>query len=91
MQSIQKCLCNLPEQLINEDGGEFGFVFIWREGDSGGERTGTVGEWLSHPDNQSGTWMIDGGWGGPPGPIHVRWDELNSEWINGGYLGVKFR
>jgi hypothetical protein len=33
----------------------------------------TVGEFLSEPQRQSGEWLIDGGWGGPPGPIKVRW------------------
>lgn len=48
----------------------------------------TVGEFLSDPANQSGTWLIDGGWGGPPGPIHVRWN--GEYWENGGYCGYRF-
>lgn len=50
----------------------------------------TVGEFLSHPENQCGTWCIDGGWGGPPGPIHVRWNERTQEWENGGFCGARF-
>lgn len=87
-------LRNLPEALITENGGAFGFVCIWRadrSGDGDSARHGvTVGEWLSRPENQSGTWLIDGGWGGPPGPIHVRWNEAEKAWENGGYCGARF-
>lgn len=66
---------------------------IWRRGqvgDSPTYRCGmSVGEFLSDPQNQSGTWLIDGGWGGPPGPIHVRWHE-SGYWENGGYCGRRF-
>lgn len=51
---------------------------------------GSVEEWLSMPENQSGLWLIDGGWGGPPGAIHVRWNAFKHEWVNGGYCGVRF-
>lgn len=64
---------------------------IWRPGTTARSfaKGQSVGEFLSNPANQSGTWLIDGGWGGPPGPIHVRW---NGEfWENGGYCGHKFK
>lgn len=83
-------LRNLSPQLIAENGGAFGFVCIWRKGESGGARQTTVGDFLSCPENQSGTWLIDGGWGGPPGPIHVRWNEAEGAWDNGGYCGRRF-
>ncbi len=84
-------LRNLPRDLTDERGGSYGFVCIWRgasDEDSG--RTCSVGEFLAKPENQSGTWMIDGGWGGPPGPIHVRWDDTAKAWENGGYCGRNF-
>ena len=85
-------LKNLPQDLIDESGGSFGFVCIWRKDDKGSHaRDGiAVGEWLSRPENQSGTWLIDGGWGGPPGPIHVRWNDQEHAWENGGYCGYRF-
>lgn len=84
-------LKNLPAVLIEENGAGFGFVCIWRRGDSGASaRKCTVGEWLSQAENQSGTWLIDGGWGGPPGPIHVRWSDERGAWENGGYCGDSF-
>lgn len=82
--------------LANERGGSFGFVCIWRKKDdplndgSDHARKCSVGEFLSMPDNQKGTWFIDGGWGGPPGAIHVRWNEKTSEWENGGFCGRLF-
>jgi hypothetical protein len=84
-------LRNLTEMLIKEDGGGFGFVCIWRPDDKGDSaRKCTVGEWLSMPENQSGEWRIDGGWGYPPGSIHVRWNEADKCWDNGGYCGRLF-
>jgi hypothetical protein len=77
-------LGQLPESLIAEDGGGFGFVCIWRLGVSGDSaRECAVGEFLSRPENQSGAWLIDGGWGSPPGPIQVRWNGV--EWENRGH------
>jgi len=85
-------LRELPATLVSESGSGFGFVCIWRYPRDGTDsaKTCTVGEWLSKPENQSGTWMIDGGWGGPPGPIHVRWSEEKQCWENGGYCGRLF-
>ena len=86
----------IGESLANEDGGGFGFVCIWRKFEDDPDKKenyayrGTVGEFLSKPENQSGTWLIDGGWGGPPGPIHVRWNEETKEWKNGGFCGHSF-
>lgn len=82
--------------LAREDGGGKGFVCIWRrkgdplDDDSDHDRHCTVGEFLSRPENQRGVWLIDGGWGGPPGPIHVRWNEQTNEWENGGFCGRFF-
>ena len=91
LSTMNDALRNLGETLINEHGGPFGFVCIWRPDQSVDVKfTGTVGEWLSKNENQSGTWLIDGGWGGPPGPIHVRWNEAESAWENGGFGGRKF-
>ena len=83
--------CGLGESLFNERGGAFGFVCIWRKGGSVDARRGmSAGEFLTRSENQSGTWLIDGGWGGPPGPIHVQWDEESERWINGGHCGKNF-
>lgn len=93
MKTIEQ---QIGERLANERGGIFGFVGIWREKgdplDDGKEcyRYCSVGEFLSKEENKKGTWCIDGGWGYPPGPIHVRWNEITMEWENGGFLGCKF-
>lgn len=93
MKNIEQ---QIGERLANERGGAFGFVCIWRKKgdplDDGGEnnRNCSVGEFLSRPENQSGLWLIDGGWGYPPGPVHVKWNEITMEWENGGFLGRKF-
>ena len=78
--------------LANETGMPDLGVCIWRKGEIAGNRLfkGTVGEFLSKPENQSGTWLIDGGWGGPPGAIHVRFNEKTLLWENGGFCGVNF-
>lgn len=79
-------LKNLPSSLINETGMSVG-VCIWRDGDHGDHtyRKCSVGEFLSRPENQSGDWYIDGGWGGPPGPIRVQWILPEGPWINLGF------
>jgi len=80
-------LRNLPARLVAENGGAFGFVCIWRPGNDGDSaRRCTVGAWLAEPEHQSGSWLIDGGWGGPPGPIHVAWDATQQAWENRGFL-----
>lgn len=94
MKTIEQ---QIGEALAKEDGGFFGFVSIWRQKDdplddnSDSARKCTVGEFLSQPKNQAGTWLIDGGWGGPPGPVHVRWNEETKEWENGGFCGRRFK
>lgn len=76
----------LPPTLVRENGGGFGFVCIWRRGDNGeSARRCTVGEFLSLPETRGGSWYIDGGWGGPPGPIRVDWDESVAAWRNRGF------
>lgn len=80
----------IGKTLAKEDGS--GVVCIWRKDRSVDEAfNGTVEEWLLKPENQGGTWLIDGGWGGPPGPVHVRWNEVTREWENGGYCGRKWK
>lgn len=66
-------------------------VAIWPRGEPVGDHyfTGSVGRFLSEPANQRGTWCIDGGWGGPPGPIVVRW-HADGYWENGGFCGRRF-
>ena len=87
----------IGQNLAAEDEGGSGFVCIWRKSgdplDDGADhaRRCSVGEFLSLPENQRGTWLVDGGWGGPPGPIHVRWDESTQEWENGGFCGRRFK
>lgn len=79
-------LGNLPDDLINENGGGFGFVLIWRhESKDSSARKCTVGEFLSRPENQIGTWLIDGGCGPPLGPIEVDWDDARKCWVNRGF------
>lgn len=92
MKSIEE---QIGESLAKDSGGAFGFVCIWRiKGDpldDGADhaRKCTVGEFLSQPENQAGTWLIDCGWGSPPGPIHVRWNEITSEFEHGGFCGIR--
>jgi hypothetical protein len=79
----------LGETLSNERGLPDIALMIWRADKSAEHRiTTSVGEFLSRPENQSGTWLIDAGWGGPPGPIHVRWN--GTDWDNGGFCGRLF-
>lgn len=82
-----RALRSLSDSLVNEFGmpavgisiKRWGFYkgapgavsYMWR---------GTVGEFLSLPEHQSGSWYIDGGWGGPPGPIRVDWIEAERYW-----------
>lgn len=82
-------LGQLRKQLIEEAGLGCFSVAIWRRGHNPLMWDGTVGEFLERSDNQSGTWLIDGGWGGPPGPIEVDW--IDGEWIDQGHLGERRR
>jgi hypothetical protein len=77
----------LSEELRNEDGGLFRFVAIGRPGqtDDCCRRGVNVEQFLSEPENFGGTWLIDGGWGGPPGPIRVDWLASESRWQCRGY------
>jgi hypothetical protein len=64
----------LPKSLREEKGIPGVGICIWRKDrsvDFCGETT--VEEFLSREENCSGEWLIDGGWGGPPGPIKVCW------------------
>lgn len=77
---------------LREERGMGPGVAIWPSGEACGDHYHdcSVGEFLSDPINQHGTWCIDGGWGGPPGPIVVRWHK-DGYWENGGYCGWRFR
>lgn len=82
-----RCLERLDERLINEKGMPSVGFFMGRE-DHSQEfmiKDSTVGEFLSRTENQNGDWFLDGGWGGPPGPIMLHWDELFQQWISFGY------
>lgn len=81
------CLEYLPEFLINESGlnPTIGVEFSRFHSEQVIYHTGTVGEFLSNPINQYGLWLIDGGWGGPPGPRAVRWD--GTRWEDLGFRG----
>lgn len=74
----------LPVRLCEERGMPDVGVAIWRPDRS--EEVmwhGTVGEFLGDPLRLSGRWLIDGGWGGPPGPVAVEWD--GEAWRNLGF------
>jgi hypothetical protein len=60
-------------------------ISIWR-GDGSVSvyvQGGFLYEFLSSPKNHGGQWFIDGGWGGPPGPVRVTWD--NDHWRYDGF------
>jgi hypothetical protein len=74
--------------LAMQGGGDLGYVEIWREGGPRHRYRGTVGSFLEKPENRSGTWLIDGGWGKDGiGPMHVRWNTEYGEWEKGGFDG----
>ena len=74
MSSLKRKV-GLGETLSNERGMPGVGVYIWRPDRTEKHCVQTsVGEFLSRPENQSGIWLIDGGWGGPPGTIHVQWN-----------------
>lgn len=60
-------------------------VSFFRINGIGGNFNESVESFLSKPENFGGSWMIDGGWGGPPGPVVVRWDEAARCWDQLGY------
>lgn len=79
--------CRMLPASLQEEKGMGGFVCIWRMPRDGSDiaRHCSVGEFLSRPENFGGAWYIDGGWGGPPGPIRVYWDDVAKAWRNHGY------
>ena len=81
----------LGETLFNETGMPPIGVAIKRDGGDSNFVQESVGLFLSKEENQSGTWRIDGGWGGPPGPIVVKWDPDAKVWINGGFCGRRLK
>lgn len=85
----RKAIQDIPKTLLNERGVPgVGVSYKWlrqREGVEVGYFRETVGERLSKPESQSGTWYIDGGWGGPPGPVRLDWDESGKKWANRGF------
>ena len=76
-------LYRLPQALIEERGTPEVGVAISRSGGKVVYVKYSVGEFLSQPENMSGEWYIDGGWGGPPGPIKVVWN--GHYWENHGF------
>jgi hypothetical protein len=46
----------------------------------------SVGALLENPEMQSGAWLIDGGWGAPPGPVCVEWKD--GRWVGRGYWAM---
>lgn len=81
-----RSLTGLGNSLVEETGMPGVGVNIWRRGEGRWPLwRGTVGAFLSRPEYQNGTWLIDGGWGGPPGPIEVDW--VDGRWVNQGYCG----
>lgn len=83
-------LSSLSKKIVEERGMPGVGVAIWRRGEDRDDMwRGSVGEFLGRPDRQWGTWLIDGGWGGPPGPREVDW--IEGEWIDQGYLGEERR
>ena len=87
MKSIEE---QIGEKLANETGMRGIGVSICRRGINSKCVKCSVAEFLMRHENQSGMWLIDGGWGGPPGPIVVRWNDEANEWENGGFCGRKF-
>ena len=78
-------LCkNLSVALRKETGMRGTGVCIWR-GDRSVDFCGetTVEEFLSRKENSGGEWFIDGGWGGPPGPVKVYWKD--EAWHSAGF------
>lgn len=78
-------LRNLSKSLIEERGMSCGVAISRKDQREGYMRMVSVGEFLADPTNQSGSWYIDGGWGGPPGPIRVDWDPFASAWFSRGF------
>ena len=79
---------DLPANLRTERGMPGVGVAIWRKGQHDNVmQTCTVGEFLSRPENCSGEWLIDGGWGGPPGPLLVKWGD--GRWIFRGWAAAR--
>jgi hypothetical protein len=77
-------------QQLQAERGIGGVSFVSGDGSEEHFFKGSVAEFLLDPKNQHGLWRIDGGWGGPPGPIHVRWNEQGF-WENGGFCGRGFK
>lgn len=77
-------------ETLRDETGMGGGVCIWRKDRSEVYfHPGTVADFLLDHSHQSGEWCIDGGWGGPPGPIVVRW-HVDGYWENGGFCGGRF-
>lgn len=80
-------LRHLPGRLINDAGPPDCCVYFERPNRTQAhEWKGTVGGFLCIPDHFGGTWHIDAGQGGPPGPMVVEWDNVEHCWE---YQGCK--
>lgn len=79
----------IGHQLANERGMPGVGVAIWAKDHCIKEVyfQGTVGEFLLTA-SRNVVWCIDGGWGGPPGPIFVKF--IDGAWSNGGFLGARW-
>lgn len=80
----------IADGIWNETG-MAGGVSITRPG--GGEHhvAPLVSSFLEDPAHQSGVWGIDGGWGGPPGPFYVRWNDEAGQWDTIGFGAHKLK
>lgn len=76
-------VCDLLSKSLREETGMPSGVSIIRWGVHTPCVKTSVEEFLSRPENQSGAWFIDGGWGGPPGRIKVEWH--NGQWVDRGF------
>lgn len=81
MSAIRK----LSDALLDTNKGLGLHVCIWRPDKSVDAKTKSLRDFLAKEENYGGDWHIDGGWGGPPGPIKVSWDDDESCWINKGF------
>ncbi len=81
---MNNVLRKLSEQLINDKGMPNVGMAIWRDKEKTNYTT-SIGEFLSLAENLGGYWLIDGGWGGPPGPILVIWDHRDNTWRSLGF------
>lgn len=77
---------NIPKQILEEKGMPSVGVCFWREDRREPTKTAkSVKEFLEDPANQKGFWLMDGGWGGPPGPVVLKYHRFMGVWTFHGY------